>query len=202
MYPGGSVAEGFLPLTFRSFVCPQQLLVGHTTHPLIAPNQHVSLCVTLPPSVHPPPPTLFPPPPSESWDLPTSMSLYVTLPPFSPPPLPLFPLLPSESWDLRGLSPPAAAAATASRMLWSAQSAGKDASDAVGRAAAESLGSLSSQDEDEYYMNPTDPTRVSRQGGGVGGAPEGPARGEGVPGAHWQLSAVHFAVAIDRLRGG
>jgi hypothetical protein len=45
-------------------------------------------------------------------------------------------------------------------MLWSAQSAGKDASDAVGRAAAESLQSLSSQDEDEYYMNPTDPTRV------------------------------------------
>jgi hypothetical protein len=46
-------------------------------------------------------------------------------------------------------------------MLWTAQSAGKDASDAVGKAAAESLQSLASQDEDEYYMNPTDPTRVS-----------------------------------------
>jgi hypothetical protein len=67
----------------------------------------------------------------------------------------------SETWDLSGLSPPASAAATASRMLWTAQSAGKDASDAVGKAAAESLQSLASQDEDEYYMNPTDPTRVS-----------------------------------------
>lgn len=62
---------------------------------------------------------------------------------------------------MSGLSAPAAAAATASRMLWSAQEAGKDASDAVGKAAAESLQSLASQDEDEYYMNPNDPTRVS-----------------------------------------
>lgn len=45
-------------------------------------------------------------------------------------------------------------------MLWSAQSGGKDAADAVGKAAQESLQSLSSQDEDEYYMNPNDPTRV------------------------------------------
>jgi hypothetical protein len=74
----------------------------------------------------------------------------------------------SESWDLSGLSPPAAAGCTASRALWSAQQAGKDASDAVGKAAAESLQSLASQDEDEYYMNPNDPTRVSTGGGGGG----------------------------------
>ena len=70
-----------------------------------------------------------------------------------------------ESWDLSKLSPPVAAAVTASRVLWSAQSGGRDAADAVGKAAAESLQSLSSQDEDEYYMNPNDPTRVS---GGAG----------------------------------
>jgi hypothetical protein len=68
---------------------------------------------------------------------------------------------PSDSFDLSGLSPPAAAAVTGSRALWSAQAAGRDASDAVGKAAQESLQSLSSQDEDEYYMNPNDPTRVS-----------------------------------------
>lgn len=65
----------------------------------------------------------------------------------------------TDSFDLSGLSPPAAAAVTGSRALWSAQAAGRDASDAVGKAAQESLQSLSSQDEDEYYMNPNDPTR-------------------------------------------
>lgn len=73
-------------------------------------------------------------------------------------------VLPSrESWDLSGLAPPAAAAVTGSRALWSAQAAGKDASDAVGKAATATLDSLSSQDEDEYQMNPDDPTRVRHE---------------------------------------
>jgi hypothetical protein len=66
-----------------------------------------------------------------------------------------------ESWDLSGLSPPAAAAVLGSRLLWSARAASKDASNDIGNKVTQSLNSLGSTDEDEYYMNPNDPTRVS-----------------------------------------
>eukprot|EP00775_Hariotina_reticulata_P008669 gene8668-8850_t len=64
-----------------------------------------------------------------------------------------------ESWDLSGLSPPAAAAVLGSRMLWSAKAASKDASNDLGNKVTQSLNSLASTDEDEYYMNPNDPTK-------------------------------------------
>jgi hypothetical protein len=48
-----------------------------------------------------------------------------------------------------------------SRVIWSAKAASKAASDKIGNKVNESLSSLTSMDEDEYYMNPNDPTRVS-----------------------------------------
>lgn len=65
----------------------------------------------------------------------------------------------TESWDLSGLPPPAASAVMGSRVIWSAKAAGKQASEAISSKVAESLQSLTSMDEDEYYMNPNDPTR-------------------------------------------
>uniref|UniRef100_A0A383VL89 Uncharacterized protein n=1 Tax=Tetradesmus obliquus TaxID=3088 RepID=A0A383VL89_TETOB len=65
----------------------------------------------------------------------------------------------TESWDLSGLATPAAAAAMGSRVIWSAKAASKAASDNISSKVNESLSSLTSMDEDEYYMNPNDPTR-------------------------------------------
>jgi hypothetical protein len=48
-----------------------------------------------------------------------------------------------------------------SRVIWSAKAASKAASDSISSKVNESLSSLTSMDEDEYYMNPNDPTRVS-----------------------------------------
>eukprot|EP00879_Flechtneria_rotunda_P019285 GHRR01020253.1.p1 GENE.GHRR01020253.1~~GHRR01020253.1.p1 ORF type:complete len:249 (+),score=28.78 GHRR01020253.1:60-806(+) len=67
----------------------------------------------------------------------------------------------TDAFDLSKLSPPAAAFCTLSRMLWSAKAAGRDAGDNISKGVTQSLSSLTSMDEDEYYMNPTDPTRVS-----------------------------------------
>lgn len=68
----------------------------------------------------------------------------------------------NEGWDLSALSPPAAAAAVASRMAWSARQASQDAGEGLNKA-AESLSSLTSMDDDQYYQNPTDPTRFFQQ---------------------------------------
>jgi hypothetical protein len=46
-------------------------------------------------------------------------------------------------------------------LIWSARAASKAASDSISSKVNESLSSLTSMDEDEYYMNPNDPTRVS-----------------------------------------
>jgi hypothetical protein len=56
----------------------------------------------------------------------------------------------------------------ASRVAWSARQASQDAGEGLNKA-AESLSSLTSMDEDQYYQNPTDPTRVSQHGKGGGG---------------------------------
>lgn len=65
-----------------------------------------------------------------------------------------------ESWDLSKVSPPAAAALTGSRVLWSAKANAKQTSDSISNKVNESLQSLGSMEDDEYYMNPNDPTRV------------------------------------------
>lgn len=71
----------------------------------------------------------------------------------------------SESWDLSQLSAPAAAAVTGSRVMWSAKVKAQQTRDKISTKLSESLQSLASmEDEDEYYMNPDDPTRVSRVG--------------------------------------
>jgi hypothetical protein len=65
----------------------------------------------------------------------------------------------SESWDLSKVPPPAAAALTGSRVLWSAKANAKQTSDSISNKVNESLQSLGSMEDDEYYMNPNDPTR-------------------------------------------
>lgn len=65
----------------------------------------------------------------------------------------------NETWDLSGLSPPVSAAVTASRMAWSAQQVSKDAGEGINNA-MDSLSSMASlDDDDQYYQNPTDPTK-------------------------------------------
>lgn len=73
----------------------------------------------------------------------------------------LFPSTCSESWDLSKVPAPVAAALTGSRVLWSARASAKQTSDTISSKVNESLQSLGSMDDDEYYMNPNDPTRVS-----------------------------------------
>ena len=65
-----------------------------------------------------------------------------------------------DDWDLRAVPPPASAALLASRMLWSARAAGRDAGESISKGVSESLSSLTSVDEEEYYGDPTDPTMV------------------------------------------
>lgn len=73
----------------------------------------------------------------------------------------------TEAWDLSKLPPPVAAALVGSRALWSAKAAGKDAGDALGTKVTETLSSIASlDDDDEYQMNPNDPTRFFQSQGG------------------------------------
>lgn len=53
----------------------------------------------------------------------------------------------SDSWDLSKLSPPASAALSASRLLWSARAAGADASEKLSKGVSDSLSSLTSMEE-------------------------------------------------------
>eukprot|EP00878_Enallax_costatus_P002330 GHUV01002505.1.p1 GENE.GHUV01002505.1~~GHUV01002505.1.p1 ORF type:complete len:290 (+),score=54.25 GHUV01002505.1:90-959(+) len=65
----------------------------------------------------------------------------------------------TESWDVSRLPAPAAAAVTGSRVIWSAKASAKQTSDSISSKVTESLQSLASMDDDEYYMNPNDPTK-------------------------------------------
>lgn len=65
----------------------------------------------------------------------------------------------TDDWNLRAVPPPASAALLASRMLWSARAAGRDAGESISKGVSESLSSLTSVDEEEYYGDPTDPTK-------------------------------------------
>jgi len=64
----------------------------------------------------------------------------------------------TQSWDLSSLSAPARAAVRASRVAWSAKQVSEDAGEGMNKA-VESLSSLASMDDDQYYQNPTDPTK-------------------------------------------